>query len=142
MIFVDDEATAEQMDALVGAISGSFGGPLKELAALLGQLLGVEQAAIALQREGRVTTLTVGRRIQVEGTATEGPTGRSMTLVDGKLSVVLGSPAEIGVSRRFRVGLPAQEMDLDLRGRSTMAGHFSYQHVPPPPATNPDDVAS
>ncbi len=135
MIFVDDGATMEQTDALAGALSGSYGGPLKELAGLLGALLGVEQAPITFHREGRVTKLTVGRRIQVEGSATEGPEGRSMTLSDGKLSRVLGSPAEIGVSRRFRIGLPVQDMDMDLRGRSTMAGRFAYEHVPP--ATNP-----
>ncbi len=53
-----------------------------------------------------------------------------MTLSDGKLSEVLGSPAEVGESWRFRVGLAAHGMDLDLRGRSTMSGRFSYEHMP------------
>jgi hypothetical protein len=129
MIFVDDVATPEQTDALVSAFSGSLGGPLRELAELLGEFLGVEPAAISLRRDGRLTTLTVGRRIRVEGTATEGPDGRVMTLSDGKLSNVLGSPAEVGVSCRFRVGLPTHAMDLDLRGRSTMGGRFLYEYA-------------
>jgi len=83
-----------------------------------------------LRREGRLTTLTVGKRIEVEGTLSEGPSGRPMTLSNGKLSEVLGSPAEIGESWRFRVGLSAHGMDLDLRGRSTMSGRFSYEHIP------------
>ncbi len=55
-----------------------------------------------------------------------------MTLNDGKLSKVLGSPAEVGESGRFRVALAAHAMDLDVRGRSTMSGRFSYKHVPGP----------
>jgi hypothetical protein len=130
VIFVDDRATRQQTDALAAAFRGSLGGPLQELADLLGELLAVESAPITLRREGRLTTMTVGKRIEVEGTVSEGPSGRPMTLSNGKLSEVLGSPAEIGESWRFRVGLPAHGMDLDLRGRSTMSGRFSYEHVP------------
>jgi hypothetical protein len=130
VIIVDDAATQRQTDALVAAFTGSLGGPLQELADLLGELLAVEQAPITLRREGRLTTLSVGRRILVEGTASEGPSGRRMTLSDGKLSDVLGSPAEVGESWRFRVGLPTQGMEMDLRGRSTMSGRFSYEHTP------------
>lgn len=130
MIFIDDRATPRQTDVLLAAFSGSLGGSLRELTDLLGEFLGAEQAPITLRREGRLTTLTVGRHIRVEGTATEGPSGRLMTLSDGLLSNVLGSPAEIGESCRFRVGLSAHKMNLDLRGRSTMAGRFSYEHSP------------
>jgi hypothetical protein len=130
VLFVDPEANAEQAEILAAALSGKLGGPLGQLAEILGELIGVERAEINLERQGRKTKLTVGRRIQVEGTASEGPGGEATTLSGGKLSAVLGSPAEVGVSRRFRVGLPAQAMDLDLRGRSTMSGRFAYDYTP------------
>ena len=130
VIFVDDTATQRQSDALVAAFTGSLGGPLQELADLLGELLAVEHAPVTLRREGRLTTLSVGRSLLVEGTTNEGPSGRRMTLTDGKLSDVLGSPAEVGESWRFRVGLSRHGMDMDLRGRSTMSGGFSYEHTP------------
>ena len=136
MIFVDERATRVQADALTAAFSGSLGGPLQELGDLLGELLGVERAPIELRREGRLTTLTVGRRIRIEGTTREGPAGR-MTLSEAKLSKVLGSPAELGESGHFRVALPTPAMDLDLRGRSTMSGRFSYRHVPAPGVSAP-----
>jgi hypothetical protein len=130
VILVDDRATRQQADALAAAFSGTLGGPLQELTELLGELLAVEQAPIVLRREGRLTTLSVGRRILVEGTTNEGPSGRHMTLTDGKLADVLGSPAEVGESWRFRVGLAAYGMDLDVRGRSTMSGRFAYENAP------------
>jgi hypothetical protein len=126
VIFVDDTATQRQSDALVAAFTGSLGGPLRELADLLGELVAVEHAPISLRREGRLTTLSVGRSLTVEGTTTEGPGGRLTSLSEGKLSTVLGTPAEIGESWHFRVGLARHGMDIDLRGRSTMSGHFAY----------------
>lgn len=130
VILVDDRASRQQMDAIAAAFSGRLGGPLQELADILGDLLAVERAPIVLRREGRLTTLTVDRRIRIEGSATEGPSGRATALKDGRLSAVLGSPAEVGASGRFRIGLPAHGMDIDVRGRSTMSGRFSYVHVP------------
>jgi hypothetical protein len=130
VLLIDESATQRQSDALVAAFTGSLGGPLQELADLLGELLGVEHAPITIRREGRFTTLTIGRRVLVEGAVSEGPSGRFITLSDGKLSNVLGSPAEVGESWRFRIGLPRHDMDVDLRGRSTMSGRFFYEHTP------------
>jgi FtsP/CotA-like multicopper oxidase with cupredoxin domain len=134
VIFVDDRATRQQADALAAAFSGRLGGPLQELADILGQLAGVERAPIELRRDGRVTTLIVDHRIRIEGAANEGPSGRPMALNDGRLSQVLGSPAEVGESGRFRIGLKDHGMEMDVRGRSTMSGRFSYVHTPKPGA--------
>jgi hypothetical protein len=129
MIFVDDRASRVQADAMAAAFSGKLGGPLQELGDLLGELTGVERAAIELRRDGRLTTLTVDGRIRIEGTTREGPAG-VMTLKDGKLTKVLGSPTEIGESGHFRVALAPHKMDIDVRGRSTMSGRFSYANEP------------
>ncbi len=129
VLFIDEIASQKQSEALVAALTGSLGGPLQELARLMGELLDVQTANIVIRHEGRFSTLSVGRRILVESAATEGPDGRRMTLNNGKLGEVLGSPAEIGESWRFRVGLAAFGMEMDLRGRSAMKGHFSYVHA-------------
>lgn len=137
VIFVDDRATRQQADALAAAFSGRLGGPLQELADILGQLAGVERAPIELRREGRVTTLIVDHRIRIEGATNEGPSGRPMALNDGRLSKVLGSPAEVGESGRFRIGLTSHGMEMDVRGRSTMSGRFSYVHTAKADAPEP-----
>jgi len=130
VVIVDDTATQRQSDALVAAFTGTLGGPLRELADLLGELLGVDHGSITLRQEGRLTTLTVDKHLLVEGTITEGNPGRVITLGDGLLSEVLGTPAEVGESWRFRVGLSSHMIDADLRGRSLMRGRFSYDHAP------------
>jgi FtsP/CotA-like multicopper oxidase with cupredoxin domain len=138
VIFVDERATRRQMDAMAAAFSGRLGGPLQQLADLLGELRAVEPAPIVFRREGRLTTLTIDRRIRVEGAASEGPSGRLMALNHGKLATVLGTPAEIGQSGRFHIGLSDHGMEIDVRGRSTMSGRFSYTHRPTPGARVPD----
>lgn len=130
VILVDDTATQRQSDALVAAFTGSLGGPLRELADLLGELVAVEHVPIVLRDEGRLTTLTVGRALLVEGVTTDGAAGRPITLNDGLLSTVLGTPAEVGESWRFRIALPEHGIDANLRGRSTMRGRFSYRYRP------------
>lgn len=130
VIFVEETATQRQSDALVAAFTGSLGGPLHELADLLGELLAVEHAPINLRHEGRLTTLSVGKRLLVEGVTKEGALGRPITLNDGRLSAVLGTPAEVGEAWRFRIALGQHGMERDLQGRSTMRGRFSYQHTP------------
>lgn len=130
VVIIDDTATQRQSDALVAAFTGTLGGPLRELADLLGVLLGVDHGSITLRQEGRLSTLTVDKRLLVEGAATEGNPGSVITLDDGLLSEVLGTPAEVGESWRFRVGLSSYEFAADLRGRSTMRGRFAYDHAP------------
>jgi len=133
MLFVGETATDAQAQALAGAFSGVYGGPLGELAGLLGELLGIERVPIEVEFGARRAMLTVGRRIVADTSTLLGHAGRPTTLVDAKLSAVLGSPAEVGVSRRFKVGLPGHGIDLDLRGRSAMRGRFAYEHDPASP---------
>lgn len=129
-LFVDQDATPEQSKALVGVFTGAYGGPLAELGQLLGDFLGVEPADIRLELAGRRTLLSVGQRAQIEGAACMGPAGRIITLADGQLSEVLGTPAEVGITDRFRIGLPGHGFDVDIQGRSSMRGRFTYEHAP------------
>lgn len=130
MLFVGEGSSEAQSEALAGAFGGRFGGPLGELTELLGELLGIERLPIEVSFSPRRASLTVGRRIAAETSSILGPSGLPTTLADAKLSTVLGSPAEVGVSHRFKVGLPGHSIDLDLRGRSAMRGRFKYRHNP------------
>jgi hypothetical protein len=51
-MFVDDEATDEQFDKLVQVFGGQLGGPMAMLAPLVGEVVGVQRAAIELGHDG------------------------------------------------------------------------------------------
>jgi hypothetical protein len=65
-VFVDDEATDEQMEKLVQVFGGQLGGPMGALAPLVGQMLGVERAQIEFDDDGLRHSVRVGDAIDFE----------------------------------------------------------------------------
>lgn len=65
-LFVDDGASDEQFDKLVEVFSGQRGGPMAELAPLIGEMLGAERAAIQMDDEGLRHSVRVGGSIEFE----------------------------------------------------------------------------
>lgn len=65
-LFVDERASAEQVEKLGAAFGGQLGGPMEMLAPLVGEMLGMEQAPIAYVDDKRLHRVTVGDVIEVE----------------------------------------------------------------------------
>src|SRR5213083_1021192 len=65
-IFVDENATDEQADKLVKVFTGQLGGPMGALAPLVGEMLGVERAAIDVRDDGVLHSVRVGDGIDFE----------------------------------------------------------------------------
>src|SRR5215510_10319712 len=65
-VFIDANATDEQFDKLVQVFSGQLGGPMSALAPLVGEMLGVERAAIDVHDDGVRHTVRVGDAIEFE----------------------------------------------------------------------------
>jgi hypothetical protein len=65
-VFVDDQATDEQFEKLVQVFGGQLGGPMAALAPLVGEMLGVERAAIEIRDDGLRHSVRVGTAIDFE----------------------------------------------------------------------------
>ena len=65
-VFVDERASDEQLERLVGVFSGQLGGPMEALAPLIGEMLGVERAPIAVVDDGLRHSVQVGDAIDFE----------------------------------------------------------------------------
>jgi hypothetical protein len=65
-LFVDEKATDEQAEKLTGVFSGQLGGPMAALAPLIGELLGVERAAIEVVDDGLRHSVRIGSGIDFE----------------------------------------------------------------------------
>jgi hypothetical protein len=65
-VFIDDAATDAAFDALVQVFSGQLGGPMAGLAPLIGEMLGVQRAAIDLEDDGLLHSVRVGDVIDFE----------------------------------------------------------------------------
>jgi hypothetical protein len=65
-VFIDERATDEQFDKLVQVFGGQLGGPMAALAPLVGEMLGVERAAIEVDDDGLRHRVRVGDGIEFE----------------------------------------------------------------------------
>jgi hypothetical protein len=126
-LFVDENSSDRQAEALADAFTGKLGGPLGELAKLMGELRGTARASIELINSDRTTTLRVGSSISGTAEVLFGTDGQVTELSHSPLSDVLGSRAEVGRTADFRLNLGAPGFDLEVTGRAAMRGRFAYR---------------
>ena len=65
-VYVDDQASDDQFDKLVQVFGGQLGGPMGALAPLVGEVVGVERAAIEVTDDGLRHSVRVGDSIDFE----------------------------------------------------------------------------
>jgi hypothetical protein len=65
-MFIDDEASDEQFDALARVFGGQAGGPMAMLAPLVGEVVGVQRARIELSHDGLRHSVKVDDAIDFE----------------------------------------------------------------------------
>jgi hypothetical protein len=65
-MFVDEQATDEQMQKLAAVFGGQMGGPMAGLAPLVGEMLGVERAPIEVVDDGLRHSVRIGDGIDFE----------------------------------------------------------------------------
>jgi hypothetical protein len=65
-VFIDDQASDEQADKLLGVFSGQLGGPMAALTPLVGEMLGVKRAAIEVQDDGLRHSVRIGDEVDFE----------------------------------------------------------------------------
>ncbi len=65
-LFVDERASEEQAEKLTAVFAGQLGGPMGALAPLVGEVLGIERAAIEIVDDGVRHSVRVGDAIDFE----------------------------------------------------------------------------
>ena len=77
IVYVDDRATPTQEEALVKAFLGELGGPLKDLAGLVGEVVATRRAPITFTVKEGKGALRVGDGIDAEMEPYRGPSGEN-----------------------------------------------------------------
>src|SRR5919197_355465 len=80
--YIDQEATSEQKDALLKVWTGKAGGPVADLAKLVGEVAAVEQVPITFDVQGVNGTLKVGKAIEAGLKPFQGATGKDTAIHD------------------------------------------------------------
>src|SRR6266545_5972358 len=123
---VDDEATTEQQEALLNVWTGKLGGPVADLAQLVGEVVAVERVPVTFEVEGGKGTLTIGDSVAASLQPFQGATGTSTTLHDSVFTTIPGSPAFVGKAANYTVDAPQHGFQIDLQDHNAVQGSFRF----------------
>ncbi|MFQ5961756.1 MAG: DUF1326 domain-containing protein, partial [Candidatus Methylomirabilales bacterium] len=127
VVYVDAKATPQQQEALLNVWTGKLGGPVADLAQLIGEVAGVEQVPITFKVEGGRGTLQIGQAIQAEMAPLQGATGQSTTLQDTAFTTIPGSPAYVSKASAYRVNAPNYGFNINLQNHNAIQGSFRFE---------------
>jgi hypothetical protein len=127
VVFVDDKATAQQQEALLNVWTGKLGGPVADLAKLVGEVLAVERAPISFLVDEGEGTIKIGEVVDATMSPYKGPSGNITTLNESVFSTIPGSPAYVSKASRYRRQTNRYGLrDVDLKGRNAIQGKFRF----------------
>ena len=125
--YIDDRASPEQEQALLKLFRGELGGPVAQLAQLVGEEVAARRTRIIFNVEEGKGTLRIGDAVEAVMEPYKGPTGEPTRLVESIFSTIPGSPAYVSKASRFRMSQPELGIDLDLAGHNAIQGFFELQ---------------
>jgi len=127
VVFVDDKSTSKQQDAMLSVWTGKLGGPVADLAKLVGEVVSVQRAPISFDVKEGEGTLRIGDVVEAVMSPYKGATGNTTTLNETVFSTIPGSPAYVSKASKYvrktsKLGL----RDVDLQGHNAIQGEFRF----------------
>jgi hypothetical protein len=126
VIYIDDGASDEQQQGLLDVWTGKLGGPVADLAQLVGEIKAVERAPVTFEVEGVKGTLKIGNAIEAQLEPFKGATGESTALLDTIFTTIPGSSAYVGKADTYKVDVPEHDFQFKLEGHNAVQGSFRF----------------
>jgi len=123
VLLIDDNANDAQAEAIEKFVKGDLGGPMADLAQLVGEEVAVERVPMAHKVEDGAGTLRAGENgsiISADMHPYRGPDGTTTTLRDSIFSTVPGSPAYVAVADHQKVELPQYGLQWEFDKRNAI----------------------
>jgi hypothetical protein len=128
VVLVDDKASPEQQDALMSAFTGQLGGPIADVAALIGEVASIERVPVEAQVENGRGILKLGDLAYADMEPYQGATGKATALAETMFSSIPGSPAYVSKARSYTRNAEQFGMkNVDLQGHNAIHTEFHYQ---------------
>jgi hypothetical protein len=125
-VYLDDKVSQKQEDAILGVYTGKLGGPVADLAKLIGEVVSVEKVPIQFDVQGGKGTLKVGTAGYAELEPYKSASGATTTLADTVFSTVPGAPVFVGKSPRYTSKNEKLGINLDMSGHNALQSTFMF----------------
>lgn len=123
-IYLDENADAQQKEALTQIFGGQAGGHPARLASHVSQVFGVASVPILYKNEGKHRSLTIPDIADVAITAIEGQGGETVTIENHPLCIAPGQPAVSAHSDKL--SYRDHGMRWELSGKNGFYSPFQY----------------
>jgi len=125
-VYLDERVTPEQEQAILGVYTGKRGGPVAELAKLVGEVVSVEKVKLTFDVHGGHGTIRIGDAGYAELEPYKNASGATTTLADTIFSTVPGAPVFVGKSPHYRAKNAALGIDVDIKGFNALQSTFVF----------------
>jgi hypothetical protein len=125
--YVDDKSTARQQEALVNVFTGKAGGPVADLAKLVGKVEALERVPITAVVQGGKGSIKIGRSVEAEYAPFLGASGQPTALHDTIFTTIPGSPAYAGKASTYKANVPKYGFNINLQGHNAISGTFRFK---------------
>jgi len=127
VVFIDEGATKQQQDALIAAFAGELGGPLADLAGLIGETTAIKRARIEHEISGGTGTIRIDGVLEATMEPYRGAGDTITTLRDSLFSTVPGSPAWVGKASTHKVTLSEFGMEWEYTNRNAIQSEYRIE---------------
>ena len=126
VIYMSNKAKPAQKKVILDAWTGKLGGPLADLAKLVGEIKGVYDAPIQFKLEKGKGTIKIGDKVQAAMAPYVDAKGSPTTISNTIFSTIPGSPAYVSKATYHKVHIPEHGMEWSFTNRNAIEGAFRF----------------
>ncbi|OGP29160.1 MAG: hypothetical protein A2038_14160 [Deltaproteobacteria bacterium GWA2_57_13] len=124
--YVDEKASKAQEEGILAVYTGKKGGPVADLAQLVGEVVAVERVPFTFDVEQGKGQVRIGKTVAADLEPFKGAGGKPTALTDTIFSTIPGSPAYVGKASMYKANAPALGLNINLQGHNAVQGSFRF----------------
>jgi hypothetical protein len=126
VVYMSNKAKPAQKQAILDAWTGKLGGPLADLAKLVGEVKGVYDVPIRYKLTMGKGTIKVGDKVEAAMAPYADAKGKPTTITNTIFTTIPGSPAYVSKATYHKVSIPEHGMEWSFENRNAIEGSFRF----------------